>query len=117
MPFGTDALSSQVVRRQVSTNPRMWRKVAASAFPPALVLPAPTSVRLAPSRSRRAVALVAPPAVLAALVSLPLDTATAAPSTTLVLTEVYGGGGNSGATLKNDFIEIKNIGTTTVNVS
>ena len=33
--------------------------------------------------------------------------ATAA-SATLVVNEVYGGGGNSGATLKNDFIELAN---------
>ena len=69
------------------------------------------------SRTRRTVALLAPAAVLAALVSLPLDSASAAPSTTLVINEVYGGGGNAGSTLKNDFIEIKNIGTTTVDLS
>src|SRR5689334_19708642 len=34
--------------------------------------------------------------------------AQAAPSTTAVLSEAYGGGGNSGATLKNDFIELYN---------
>ncbi len=39
------------------------------------------------------------------------------PSTTLVINEVYGGGGNSGATYTHDFIEVKNIGTTTVDVS
>ena len=33
------------------------------------------------------------------------------PGPGLVITEVYGGGGNSGATLKNDFIELKNTGT------
>jgi hypothetical protein len=32
----------------------------------------------------------------------------------LVITQVYGGGGNTGATYKNDFIEIFNRGTTTV---
>lgn len=30
----------------------------------------------------------------------------------IVINEIYGGGGNSGATLKNDFIELKNIGST-----
>jgi uncharacterized protein len=34
----------------------------------------------------------------------------AAASTGLVINEVYGGGGNSGATLKNDFIELANRG-------
>lgn len=38
-------------------------------------------------------------------------------SNDLVLSQVYGGGGNSGATLKNDFIEIFNRGTSAVNVS
>ena len=35
----------------------------------------------------------------------------------LVIGQVYGGGGNSGATLKNDFIELFNAGSTAVNVS
>src|SRR5438477_1505330 len=38
-------------------------------------------------------------------------------STTVVISQVYGGGGNSGATLKNDFIELFNRGTTTVDFS
>src|SRR5258707_6934842 len=38
-------------------------------------------------------------------------------SATLVVSQVYGGGGNSGSTYKNDFIEIFNRGTTAVNVS
>lgn len=29
----------------------------------------------------------------------------------IVISEIYGGGGNSGSTLKNDFIELKNIGS------
>ena len=72
------------------------------------------------SRSRRALALLAPAAVVTALVSLPMDSASAVPSTTLVINEVYGGGGNAGppaATFQNDFIEIRNIGTTTVDLS
>lgn len=36
---------------------------------------------------------------------------------TLTISQVYGGGGNSGATYKNDFIELYNAGTTTVNLS
>lgn len=35
----------------------------------------------------------------------------------VAISQVYGGGGNSGATIKNDFIEIFNAGTTAVNVS
>ena len=37
-------------------------------------------------------------------------------ATKLVISEVYGGGGNSGATYTNDFIEIFNAGTTSVNL-
>ena len=35
----------------------------------------------------------------------------------LTISEVYGGGGNTGSTYKNDFIELYNYGTTTVDVS
>jgi hypothetical protein len=35
----------------------------------------------------------------------------------VIITEVYGGGGNSGATLKNDFIELYNTTTTAINIS
>ncbi|MEP6922925.1 MAG: lamin tail domain-containing protein, partial [Pyrinomonadaceae bacterium] len=38
-------------------------------------------------------------------------------SSTLVISQVYGGGGNSGATYKNDFIEIFNLSNTTVNLT
>src|SRR5262249_26044331 len=38
-------------------------------------------------------------------------------SANLVISQVYGGGGNSGATYKNDFIEIFNRGTAAVSVS
>jgi predicted extracellular nuclease len=37
-------------------------------------------------------------------------------SPNIVISEVYGGGGNSGATLENDFIELYNRGTTTIDV-
>jgi len=35
----------------------------------------------------------------------------------IVINEVYGGGGNSGAPLKNDFIELKNIGSSSVTLN
>ena len=38
-------------------------------------------------------------------------------SSTLVISQIYGGGGNSGATYKNDFIEVFNRGSAAVNVS
>ncbi len=37
-------------------------------------------------------------------------------STTIVISQVYGGGGNSGAIYKNDFIELYNRGTTNVSL-
>ena len=37
-------------------------------------------------------------------------------SSTVVISQVYGGGGNAGATLRNDFIEILNKGTSAVNL-
>lgn len=38
-------------------------------------------------------------------------------STTVVISQVYGGGGNSGATYTNDFIELFNRGTIAINVT
>jgi predicted extracellular nuclease len=35
----------------------------------------------------------------------------------VVISQVYGGGGNSGATLKSDFIELRNNGTAPVDLS
>nr|WP_176968602.1 endonuclease/exonuclease/phosphatase family protein [Amycolatopsis xylanica] len=44
------------------------------------------------------------------------STAIAAPSADAVIAEVYGGGGNSGATLTNDFIELANRGAAPVSL-
>jgi predicted extracellular nuclease len=50
--------------------------------------------------------------------SLPLGaTPAAASSPDIVISQVYGGGGNAGATIKNDFIELYNRGSATVNVT
>ncbi len=38
-------------------------------------------------------------------------------SNTIVISQIYGGGGNQNATLKNDFVELYNRGTTTVSVA
>ncbi|MBI2243264.1 MAG: ExeM/NucH family extracellular endonuclease, partial [Nocardioides sp.] len=58
--------------------------------------------------SRRGLAVVATLAAAATGITLaPLPAAQAA-STGLVISEVYGGGGNSGATYTNDFIELYN---------
>ena len=48
---------------------------------------------------------------------LPFAQSAAAISADIVISQVYGGGGNSGATLKNDFIELFNRGASPVNVS
>jgi hypothetical protein len=48
---------------------------------------------------------------------LPSAGPAAAVSPSIVISQIYGGGGNSGATLKNDFIELFNRGTATVDVT
>ncbi len=47
-------------------------------------------------------------------VNMPVN---AAPSTSIVISQIYGGGGNSGATYKNDFIELHNVGPSTVSLT
>lgn len=73
-------------------------------------LPVPSSIPPAP-RGRRAklVALTVPVGLAGSLVALPF-TAEATPSPDAVIAEVYGGGGNSGASLTHDFIELGNAG-------
>ena len=51
------------------------------------------------------------------MVLVPLGQSAAALSSTIVISQVYGGGGNSGATFKNDFIELFNRGGAAVNVT
>src|SRR6187399_526074 len=56
--------------------------------------------------------------LLAASLALAFAPAPAhATSSNLVISQVYGGGGNAGAFYKNDFIEIFNRGTSPVNVT
>jgi hypothetical protein len=61
-----------------------------------------------PSRVRIAVPVAAVAAFGLAAV-IPGVPAQAAPSTTLVVSEAYGGGGNTGAQFTNDFIELQNL--------
>ncbi|GHA89325.1 endonuclease/exonuclease/phosphatase family protein [Streptomyces termitum] len=69
----------------------------------------PSPLPVPARRSRRTLLRAAlPAAVTASLVLVPLPGAVATPSAGVVIAEVYGGGGNSGATLKNDFIELAN---------
>lgn len=54
------------------------------------------------------------------LIAAALSTVLAAPAlaaSPVVISQVYGGGGNSGATLKNDFIELFNRGDTAVDIT
>lgn len=51
--------------------------------------------------------------VLLTTAALPVE----AVSTNVVISQVYGGGGNTGAPFKNDFIELFNRGTTTVSLT
>ena len=76
------------------------------------------SIALSARRRRRALA-VGGTAVLASVVaSVVLVTpASGVPSAGLVINEVYGGGGNSGAPFNRDFIEIANRSTEPVTVS
>jgi predicted extracellular nuclease len=60
---------------------------------------------------RHRIALI-PAAIATSLVLTPLPAAFAAPSATAVISEAYGGGGNSGATLTRDFVELANRSTT-----
>src|SRR5215217_4776603 len=65
------------------------------------------------ARGARLVLATLAVALVAAIAATP---AGAAPSTGLVVNEVYGAGGNSGATYTNDFIEIANRGSSPVSV-
>ncbi|MER7931608.1 MULTISPECIES: endonuclease/exonuclease/phosphatase family protein [unclassified Streptomyces] len=64
-----------------------------------------------PSASRVAGAAFVAAAATAAVVVAPLPAAFATPSANAVISEAYGGGGNSGATLTNDFVELANRST------
>ncbi len=59
--------------------------------------------------------------LLGSLATVAILFAVAAPveatSSTIVISQVYGGGGNSGATYTNDFIELFNRGATTISVT
>jgi predicted extracellular nuclease len=68
-----------------------------------------------PTKGRVAVALAGLALAAAALLG-GASPGTAAPSSGIVVNEVYGGGGNSGATYTNDFIELRNRGAAAVSL-
>ncbi len=69
------------------------------------------------SRTPRAVLTgLAAASLVATTLTLPITTA-AAVSPDIVISEVYGGGGNSGATYTHDFIELRNDGSATIDVT
>ena len=77
----------------------------------------PVSSPLPMPMQRASTLLIAVSLVLAALVPLAAPQATRAVSPDVVISQVYGGGGNSGATLTHDFIELYNRGATAVDIS
>ena len=54
--------------------------------------------------------------LLAGLVGV-VQTPVRAASSSIVITQVYGGGGNSGATYDHDYVELFNLGSATVDLS
>ncbi|MEU6339917.1 endonuclease/exonuclease/phosphatase family protein [Streptomyces sp. NPDC046977] len=69
------------------------------------------------SRSRTAAFALISTGIATSVALTGLPAAHAAPSSSAVVAEVYGGGGNSGATLTNDFVELANAGTAPYNLS
>lgn len=67
------------------------------------------------ARTKVQAAVVAGTLLAAGLMLAPAASAT--PSPGLVINEVYGGGGNSGAPLRNDFIELANRGATSIGLT
>ena len=60
---------------------------------------------------RRVVSVVAASLIASSAVALSVVEVGSAVSPDVVISQVYGGGGNSGATITNDFIELYNRGT------
>ena len=75
------------------------------------------SVALPMPMQRAAALLLTLALVLGLVIPLATPAPTRAVSPDVVISEVYGGGGNSGATLTHDFIELYNRGQTAVDLS
>ncbi|WP_324838672.1 lamin tail domain-containing protein [Streptomyces sp. CB01373] len=76
--------------------------------------PRPARHRATPLRKRLIPLAITGSVVLA---GVGVHSAFATPSADAVISEVYGGGGNSGATLTNDFIELANAGSGSLDLS
>ncbi|MFH9979189.1 lamin tail domain-containing protein [Streptomyces sp. NPDC017179] len=76
--------------------------------------PRPARHRATPLRKRLIPLAITGSVVLA---GVGVHSAFATPSADAVISEVYGGGGNSGATLTNDFIELANAGAGSLDLS
>ena len=61
--------------------------------------------------------LFVPAACLTAVIGVVPGRAAQAVSADVVISQVYGGGGNAGATYTHDFVELFNRGTTTVSLA
>lgn len=70
-----------------------------------------------PSSPLFRIAAAATGASIALSTALALAPSAEAASTSIVISEAYGGGGNSGATWKSDFVELYNLGTTAVDLT
>src|SRR4051812_8305317 len=67
--------------------------------------------------SRSALARLVLSVAIALSVAAPQAAPTLAVSNDIVISQIYGGGGNSGATLTNDFVELFNRGSTDVDLT
>ena len=70
-----------------------------------------------PSSPLFRIAAAASGASIAFSVALAMAPSAQAASTSVVISEAYGGGGNSGATYKSDFVELYNLSNTTVDLT
>ena len=70
-----------------------------------------------PSSPLFRIAAAASGASIAFSVALAMAPFAQAASTSVVISEAYGGGGNSGATYKSDFVELYNLSNTTVDLT
>ncbi|MGE3619755.1 MAG: ExeM/NucH family extracellular endonuclease [Acidimicrobiia bacterium] len=69
------------------------------------------------SRTRRWIVAALTASMVGGLLATPPADAAVDPAATMVISEVYGGGGNSGAPIRRDFVELFNKGTADLDLS